>query len=81
MDWRKIRTFYNVSGFKSFSEAARVLDKSQSTLSRDILTLEKDLGFKLFLRNTDGIKLTSKGANLLNIAKEFDQKVRDTKNL
>ncbi|MEK9732611.1 MAG: LysR family transcriptional regulator, partial [Pelagibacteraceae bacterium] len=57
-----------------FNHASKVLKKSQSSFSRDIISLEKDLGFKLFNRNMkSGIRLTDKGSNLLKLVKDFDE--------
>jgi DNA-binding transcriptional LysR family regulator len=58
MNWKKLETFKNISKFKSFNHASKILNKSQSSFSRDIMSLEKDLGFKLFNRHMKtGIKL------------------------
>lgn len=74
MNWKKLKTFKKISNFKSFNHASKVLKKSQSSFSRDIMSLEKDLGFKLFSRNMkSGIRLTDKGSNLLKLVKDFDE--------
>jgi DNA-binding transcriptional LysR family regulator len=75
MNWKKLETFKVISNFKSFNEASRMLKKTQSSFSRDILNLEKDLGFKLFNRTARGVKITEKGEYLLNIVREFDKKL------
>jgi DNA-binding transcriptional LysR family regulator len=41
MDWRRIQVFTQICGNKSFTAAAQILGKSQSTLSRDVIQLEK----------------------------------------
>ena len=72
MNWKKLETFKNISKFKSFNHASKILNKSQSSFSRDIMSLEKDLGFKLFNRHMkSGITLTDKGSQLLKIVTEF----------
>ena len=48
MNWKKLETFKEISKYKSFNHASKVLKKSQSSFSRDIMSLEKELGFKLF---------------------------------
>ncbi|MEL0177234.1 MAG: LysR family transcriptional regulator [Pelagibacteraceae bacterium] len=74
MNWKKLETFKKISNFKSFNHASKVLKKSQSSFSRDIMSLEKDLGFKLFSRNMkSGICLTDKGSSLLKLVKDFDE--------
>ena len=79
MDWRRLQVFNDVANYNSFTQAAETLKKSQSALSRDILFLEKKLGFKVFNRNIRGIKLTKKGFELLLITKEFFNKVNSFK--
>ena len=72
MNWKKLETFKEISKYKSFNHASKVLKKSQSSFSRDIMSLEKDLGFKLFSRHMkNGIQLTNKGNELLRIVSEF----------
>ena len=46
MNWKKLETFKEISKYKSFNHASKVLKKSQSSFSRDIMSLEKELGFK-----------------------------------
>ena len=46
MDWRRIQVFAQICGNKSFTAAAQIIGKSQSTLSRDIIQLEKKLDLK-----------------------------------
>ena len=75
MDWRRIQIFAKISGNKSFTAAARIIGKSQSTLSRDVIQLEKKIGFKVFERNIRGIELTEQGKKLLMFANEFNLKL------
>ena len=75
MDWRRIQIFAKICGNKSFTAAAQVIGKSQSTLSRDVIQLEKKIGFKVFERNIRGIELTEQGKKLLMIANEFNFKL------
>jgi len=75
MDWRRLQSFKKISIFKSFTNASKELKKSQSTLSRDIISLEKMIGYRVFERNIRGIELTSKGSDLLLVIKDFDMKL------
>ena len=75
MDWRRIQIFAKICGNKSFTAAAQIIGKSQSTLSRDIIQLEKKIGFKVFERNIRGIEVTEQGKKLLMIANEFNFKL------
>ena len=76
MDWRRLQSFKNISTYKSFTNASKELKKSQSTLSRDIISLEKVIGYKLFKRNIRGIELTDKGSKLLEVIKEFNNRLQ-----
>ena len=75
MDWRRIQVFTQICGNKSFTAAALILGKSQSTLSIDVIQLEKKIGFKVFKRDIRGIKLTGKGKKLFILAEEFNSKL------
>ena len=75
MDWRRIQVFAQICGNKSFTAAAQIIGKSQSTLSRDIIQLEKKIGFKVFKRDIRGIKLTKQGKKLFILAEEFNSKL------
>ncbi|MGC8483665.1 MAG: LysR family transcriptional regulator [Thermodesulfobium sp.] len=66
-DWEKAKTFYYVAKSGSFVNAARLLNISQSALSRQVIYLEQQLGSPLFSRHRDGIKLTRKGEELFLI--------------
>ncbi len=55
--------FFNVATYKNFSTAAQQLYLSQSVVSYHIHTLEKEIGFLLFDRNTHGVTLTLAGAS------------------
>jgi DNA-binding transcriptional LysR family regulator len=75
MDWRRIQIFAKICGNKSLTAAAQIVGKSQSTLSRDVIQLEKKIGFKVFKRDIRGIELTEQGKKLLMIANEFNSKL------
>ena len=75
MDWRRIQGFTQICGNKSFTAAAQILGKSQSTISRDVIQLEKKIGFKVFKRDIRGIKLTEQGKKLFKLAEEFNSKL------
>ena len=56
IDLLKLRVFVQVAESGSFSEAAKVLNRAQPTVSHHIKMLETDFGVKLF--NRSGLKLT-----------------------
>jgi len=61
MDTELARTFLTVVEAGNFISAADRLHVSQSTVSTRILTLEEQLGCKLFVRNKAGTTLTPAG--------------------
>ena len=71
MVWEKLNRFASISKFKSLSEAAREGKFSQSTWSRDIALLERVFGARLISRDFNGVKLTEKGKNLVQIIESF----------
>lgn len=64
MDWNQLRVFATVSEVGSFTGAGKALGLSQSAVSRQISTLESDLGVMLFRRHASGIVLTEPGLEL-----------------
>jgi LysR family nitrogen assimilation transcriptional regulator len=71
MDLRQLRYFAAIAECGSFSEAATRLRVAQSALSRHTLTLEQELGVKLFERHPRGVDPTPSGALLLARAKRI----------
>ena len=64
MDWNQLRVFATVADVGSFTGAGRVLNLSQSAVSRQIGSLEAALGVMLFRRHASGIMLTEPGLEL-----------------
>lgn len=64
VDLRKLRYFMAVADQLNFSRAAEQLHIAQPVLSRQIKSLEQELGAKLFERNTRGTVLTPVGEQL-----------------
>jgi LysR family glycine cleavage system transcriptional activator len=60
-----LRAFEAVSRLLNFSAAADELHLTQSAVSRQIRSLEEELGATLFLRGTRHVELTSDGTTLL----------------
>ena len=61
MDWDKLRIFNAVAQAGSFTHAGEVLNLSQSAVSRQVSSLEEDLGVQLFHRHARGLILTEQG--------------------
>jgi len=65
MDLRQLRHFRQIALLGSFSAASGALHIAQPALSRQMQTLEQDLGVKLFHRTGRGVLLTAAGTALL----------------
>lgn len=68
LDLRKIRYFVAVAEHLNFTRAAEYLHIAQPVLSRQIRSLEQDLGVELFLRDKQRTVLTEAGSQLLEDA-------------
>lgn len=66
-----LRTFVEAASLKSFSAAARKLNKSQSTVSTTISGFEDDLGFTLFDRQGRESTLTFAGRKVLSLVEDI----------
>ena len=67
-----LRNFVKLTQYKSFSELAKDLSVSQSTLSHQISQLEKEFGnIKLIERTTRSFELTKEGEKLLTYAEKI----------
>lgn len=72
MQWDKLKTFYYVAKFESFTKTGQHLNISQSAVSRQIIDLEHQVGHKLFKRLSKGLALTEQGKLLFqNTEKMF----------
>lgn len=69
MDLEKLRSFVAIADGGSFSRAAAVLNLTQPSLSRQMATLEADLGQRLLERHGRGARPTEAGAVLLDHAR------------
>ena len=58
MELRQLRYFVKTAETLSFSDAARVLNLAQSTLSQQIRQLEDELNVQLFERSSHSMNLT-----------------------
>lgn len=71
MDLRVLRYFLMVAKEQSFTKAAKQLNITQPTLSRQLAALEEELGVKLFNRGGHSITLTNEGLLLKRRALEL----------
>jgi DNA-binding transcriptional LysR family regulator len=69
LDMRKLRYFVAVAEELNFGRAAERLHIAQPVLSRQIRSLESELGVRLFARDSRGTELTITGKQLLDDAR------------
>lgn len=67
----KLETIVWLTRLGSFRAVAEHLSTTQAAISQRVASLERELGAKLFERNTRGLKLTPKGAMLLPYAERI----------
>ena len=77
MELRQLYYFVKVAETLNFSEAARSLFVTQSTLSQQVKQLEEEFGTPLFERDSHSVSLTENGSRLLPLAKRTLQDARD----
>ncbi|MGM9785542.1 MAG: LysR substrate-binding domain-containing protein [Candidatus Cryptobacteroides sp.] len=68
MELRQLKYFVKTAQTLNFSEAARLLYVTQSTLSQQVRQLEIELGTTLFTRDSHSVQLTESGEQLLPLA-------------
>lgn len=68
--------FVEVADTASFTRAAERLNVTQSWLSRQIATLEQQIGFKLFERTSRSVALSARGEAFLEVARSAVHHVR-----
>lgn len=71
MEVEYLYEFTVIAKLESFSRAAEELCISQSSLSKHILTLERELGVSLLLRNSRNVALSPVGAQILPLAAQI----------
>lgn len=76
MDWDKLRIFHAAAEAGSFTHASEALQMSQSAVSRQVSSLEKDLGIPLFHRHARGLVLTEQGELLYTTVAEVMNKLQ-----
>ena len=65
---QQIKGFYYVARYHSISQAARAMNLTQSTVTLQIQSLERDLGFQLLKRDSKPFSLTEEGKEFYQIA-------------
>ena len=72
-DWNRARAFLVTAEEGSLSAAARALGMTQSTLSRQVSGLERELGVALFERVGRGFELTPSGSGLIDYVRAMGE--------
>lgn len=76
MTSKQIECFLSVANTLNFSHSANELYSSQSTVSRQIRLLEEELGFELFVRGNNYVRLTSAGITMLSCFLRVSQDIQ-----
>jgi len=71
--WNDVRIFLAVYRERSFTKAGQLLGSNQSTVSRRIAALEKELGTPLFSRTPDGLLPTDSAERIVEQAEKMEQ--------
>ncbi|MEM1372675.1 MAG: LysR family transcriptional regulator [Pseudomonadota bacterium] len=74
---RQLQYFVAVADHRGFGVAAAALAVSQPSLSKQLASMEMDLGVRLFERTSRSVKLTTVGETLLPKARTILQHVRE----
>ena len=68
MDFDQLKYFAHVAKLRSFTVASQRLNIAQSALSRQVKTLERELGVELLARTTHSVVPTEAGLRLLEMS-------------
>ena len=71
MNTQQLESFLQVAENLNFARAAEAMNITQSAVSRQIHSLEEELGTKLFFRSTRTVSLTPAGISFLEDAKDI----------
>lgn len=72
-DWNQARAFYLTAEEGSLSAAAKALGTTQSTVGRQVSSLERELGVALFERSSNGLELTPNAIRLLDFVRNMGE--------
>ncbi|NKX63748.1 LysR family transcriptional regulator [Labrenzia sp. 5N] len=75
LDSELLRTFLAVAGTGSVTEGARLIGRSQSATSLQIMRLEEVIGRDLFERTGRGVTLTETGQRLMPVARDVKERL------
>lgn len=81
METRHAHIVREIAATSRFSKAAERLGLSQSALSKIVMRIEDEFGFKLFDRGPQGSTLTAFGRQFLDYANVLERETRDLKSV
>lgn len=81
MKLRDIEYVVQIARHHSINKAAKAMYCSQSFLSSELKQLEEELGYSIFLRNSQGVTLTDKGKEFLELGKQIQELVEQIENI
>lgn len=71
MDLRKLEAFLTVANTGKYTDAAEKLFVSQSSLSKQMAQMERELGVKLFKKTRNGVELTQAGFDFYSYVRKM----------
>jgi len=74
----KLDLFLDVARQGSYTKAANLREMDRSSLSKQILALEKELGIRLLNRSTRSVQLTEAGKEVVKQVESVRQTISDT---
>ena len=77
MHWDKLKIFHAVAEAGNFTKSTYTLNLSQSAISRQVQSLEKELKTQLFERHARGLSLTENGEYVYKTAREVISKLKE----
>jgi DNA-binding transcriptional LysR family regulator len=75
-DWDDLRYFLQAARAKTLAGAARALGVEHTTIGRRLTALERVLGAPLFIRSSDGLRLTPLAERVLPLIEDVERTVR-----
>lgn len=78
MDLRVLRNFLKIAELENITQASRELNVAQPHLTRQIKTLEEELGVELFIRDKKRLHITEEGKFLKQQAEQIFKLVNKT---
>src|SRR5258707_13091816 len=70
VEFRHLKYILAVAETANFTRAAEHLFLAQPSLSKQIKDLEDEIGFPIFVRNRDGVRITPAGQMIITYAQE-----------